>query len=135
MADTVIHSITGGVIEKYLPGDRYTAVVHAAGATHGGKLVALQAGHDRQVDECGADSTVCGGVALYDAAPGEPVTIATEGVWLLKASGAITAGARVKTGAAGVVVALAADVDPRLIVGYALADIADTETGPIKLTL
>lgn len=133
MSDVVIGSIRGGVVEKYAEGDRWTGTVTTAKAATGGRVVMATAGHDRWVEDATADSLIAVGVAIHDAAAGGTVTVASEGVWMLTASGAITAGARVKAGAAGTVVAVAASVDPRLIIGIALADIADTLTGPVRL--
>lgn len=48
------------------------------------------------------------GVAMWDAAAdGDRVGVATEGIWPVVSSGAITAGAEVEVGTAGVAVALA----------------------------
>jgi len=134
MADVVIPSIRGGVTERYLPGDRYTATVGAGQVATGARLVEAMTG-DRVVRLAQANSLLCVGVAMHDAAVAEKVTVVTEGVWLLSASGAIAAGQRVKCGALGVAVPIAADGDPRLVVGWAMADIVDLADGPVKLTL
>lgn len=134
MTDVVIPSIRGGAVERYLPGDRYTATVGAGQVATGARLVEAMTG-DRVVRLAQADSLVCVGVALHDAVAAAIVTVVTEGVWLLRAAGAIAAGQRVKCGALGVAVPIAADVDPRLAVGWAMADIVDTADGPVKLTL
>lgn len=132
MADVTIPSVRGGVVEKYLPGDRWTATVLAAQSVTGGQLVEGGAG-DRVVRAAQADSLVSVGVALHDAAAGEKVTVASQGVWLLTASGAISAGQRIKCGAAGVAVGIAADGDPRFIIGVALSDIANGQQGPVRI--
>lgn len=140
---TIIPSIAGGQIEKFAPGDRITCTVAAGQTVRGGRLVEFTA--NRTIREAQADSLKVCGVALYNGAAGEKVTVATEGVWLLIAAGAIAAGDLVKAGAAGVAVALAA-VDPtnvatlgtgmtdtRAVAGRAWEAIADTASGPIKL--
>lgn len=139
MSTVTIPSIRGGVVEKYLPGDRYTATVAAGQAATGARLVEGATG-DRVCRTAQAGSLVVTGVALHDAAAGEKVTVATEGVWLLRASGAITAGGRVEAAANGEVRALqtvdaAGSKDPAACVGYALAGIANGADGPVKLTL
>jgi predicted RecA/RadA family phage recombinase len=78
------------------------------------------------------------GVALHDAAAGAKVTVATEGVWMLYAEGSITAGDLVEAGGAGDVRTVqtydnSTSLDPRTIVGRALADIANNTTGPVRL--
>jgi predicted RecA/RadA family phage recombinase len=121
------------IVEYHKPGDLITYTVETGQSVTGGQMVALTG--DREVRPAPADSLVSCGVALYDGAAGDKISVASEGVYPLTASGAITQGQRVKTGAAGVVVGIAADGDPRLIVGYALEDIADGASGRVKLTL
>ncbi len=129
-------AITGGIVE-YFPGDRITCTVKAAQSVSGGDLVELTA--DREVQPAGAGSVVVLGVALYDAAAGKPVTVATRGVWPIKAAGAITQGARLEAAAAGDARTLqttdtTGSLDPRCKIGIALEDIADTATGRVLLT-
>lgn len=142
MADVTIGSVRGGVVEKLAPGDRFTATVAAGQAATGGKLVELVPGQDRQVRTAQAGSTRVIGVALHDAAAGEKVTVATEGVWMLYADGNVTAGAVVAASSAGdVAVDTVMDtgttlsLDPRAIVGKALADFANDTLGPVRLGL
>ncbi len=128
--------VTGGIVE-YFPGGRITCTVKAAQSVSGGDLVELTA--DREVQAAGAGSLVVLGVALHDAAAGKPVTVATCGVWPVKAAGAITQGARLEAAAAGdartlQTVDAAGSLDPRCKIGIALEDIADTATGRVLLT-
>lgn len=60
---------------------------------------------DDMVGVAGAASTKFAGVGLFDVEIGERLTVQSNGVQRLKASGAIAAGQRVATGAAGTVVA------------------------------
>lgn len=71
------------------------------------------------------------GVAQYDAAIGELVTVISNGVQRLKASGAIAAGQRVSTGAAGVVVV----VSTGAAVGLCTKGAADGALADIDLNL
>jgi len=121
----------GGIVEYFAPGDRITCKVDESAGIAGGNVVTLTA--SREVGLCGA-SDFPFGVAMHDAADNTMVSIATEGVWPLKASGAISAGNTVVCAAAGAVVA---DLTPdlQLYVGIALEDIADTAVGPVKLRM
>jgi len=114
-----VGGITGGVVERFLPGDRLTCTVAAGQAVVGGNVVEATA--DYTVQQAGAASVVVLGVALHDAAAGTIVTVATAGVWVIISAGAITAGSRVVTGAAGVVAAAGAAPDARTVIGFALA--------------
>lgn len=117
---TTIPSITGSVVERH-PGGRITVGVKSGQTVVGGNLVEITAAFE--VQKAGADSLKVLGVATHDADPAgevKKVTVAMSGVWDLTASGSVTAGDYVKAGAAGVAVAIAADVDPRLAVGIAL---------------
>lgn len=136
----VIPSIRGGQVEKFAPGDRITMTV--AGTTVvGGRLVEVNG--NRTVRPAQAASLKTLGVALYDGAIGDKVTVATEGVWLLRAQGAIAAGDQVIVSAgndgrvaplAPAAGALAADINnARAVVGRALEAIADGADGPILL--
>ena len=148
MTDTVIPSLRGGVVEKFMPGDRVTFTVAAGQAATGGKLVKAATG-SLVCQDATAGSRLVVGVAMHDAAATEVVAVATEGVWLLKADGAINAGDRVKASSAGDVISVAPDVTAtptestieaalaavQGVVGFALADISNDALGPVKLTL
>lgn len=148
MVDTVIPSLRGGVIEKFLPGDRITFHVAAGQASTGGKLQKAATG-SLVCQDATAGATSVVGVAMHTAAAGEAVTVATEGVWLLKASGQINAGDRVRAASSGDVVSIAPDVTStptettieaaltvmQGVVGFALADISNGALGPVKLSL
>lgn len=125
-------ALSGGIVEYFPEGQNITYTTSAA--VTAGRLV--EATGDRRIGPAGANSTKVQGVALRtsDAAE-DKVAVAHDGVWPCRASGAIAEGDFVKAGAAGVVVAIAADGDPRLIVGRAIQDIADGTDGPIKLML
>lgn len=139
MTDRVVGSIVGGVVEKFESGDRLTFTVAAGQAATGGKMVEATTGQSFQCRTAQAGSLLPLGVALHDAAAAAKVTVATEGVWMLYAEGAITAGDLVECGASGDVRKLATtddnsvSLDPRAIVGRALADIANDTTGPVRL--
>jgi hypothetical protein len=135
MSTVVVPSIRGGVVEKFLPADRTTWQVTAGQAATGGRLVEGIAAGDRQCRTAQAASLIAVGVALHDAAATEKVTVAPEGGWMLRANGAINGGQRIGAAANGEVVAIAADGDPRLIVGYAFAAIGNAADGPCKLLL
>ena len=122
----------GGIVEYFSPGDHLT--VTAGGAITGGQVVMLSA--NRTVVVATTGTFLALGVALHDAASGEKLTVATDGVWPIKAAGAITFGQRLIVGAvAGTVAAAGATPDARTVVGYALESISDTATGRVKLTL
>lgn len=139
MADVTIPSIRGGVTERYLPGDRYTATVAAGQTATGGRLL-IGATGDRVVQTAGAGALNVVGVAMHDAAAGEKVTVAAEGVWLITASGTIAPGDRVEAAASGQVRVLTAvdtagSFDPRAVVGWAMADATNGNACPVKLRL
>jgi predicted RecA/RadA family phage recombinase len=124
--------IRGGQVEKYGDGDSWTATVAAGQSATGGCLVEAAAG-DRIVRTAQAGSLVTVGVAMHDAAALAKVTVASEGVWMLTASGTISAGSRVVVAAGGQVAAAGATPDARTIVGFALADAANGALVPVKL--
>lgn len=121
----------GGQVEKYGEGKTWSATVAAAQAATGGLLCEFAAG-DRTVRTAQAGSLVCAGVAIHDAAAGQQVTVASEGVWFLTASGSISAGNRVICAAAGQVSAAGATPDARTIIGYAMADATNGNLVPVK---
>lgn len=126
---------SGGIVEYFAPGDRITCTVDDAGGVVGGEVVTLTTTAGRQIKTCGATDHPLG-VALHTAANDGIVTVATEGVWPLKATGAVAAGDIVVTSTTGTVAALAGTTEaPYLIVGIALEAITDTATGPVKLRL
>lgn len=86
------------------------------------------------VGPAGAASTKVCGVAAYDAVSGASLTIYTEGVCDLVASGAISAGDKVVAAAAGKVATVGANTFATVI-GVALEAIADTATGRVLLNL
>ena len=150
MADVTIASLRGGQVERQEPGDRLTCTVETStGVATGGGFVEARTGA-KIVDIAAPDSVSVVGFALHDAAADEIVTVATVGVFDIEADGAISAGDRVVVGTGGTTVApLAVDVTAtptettieaaftalRGVVGVALEDISNGETGRIRLTL
>ncbi|MDQ5821229.1 MAG: DUF2190 family protein [Actinomycetota bacterium] len=125
-------AVSGGIVEYFPEGARLTYTCSAA--VTAGQLV--EATGDRRIGPAGANSLKCQGVALRTGSAAEDqITVANDGVWPLTASGAIAEGDYVKAGAAGTVVAIAIDGDPRLIIGRAIQDIANAVAGPIKMML
>jgi len=123
--------IRGGQVEKYGDGDSWTGTVGAGQAATGGLLLESLPG-DRLVRTAQAGSFLVCGVAMHDAAALAKVTVASEGVWMLLASGAIVAGNRVIAAAAGAVSAAGATPDARTLFGWALADAANGVLCPVK---
>ena len=94
-----------------------SATFTASADVIGGRLVSVAG--TRLVSVAGADSAAVVGVAAFDVATGDPVTVYTRpaGVHSLVASGAIEAGAKVTADAAGKVQTVAALLNP---IGVAL---------------
>lgn len=84
-------------LPKHKPGQAVTYT--ASAAVTGGRLVEVTG--NRTVGPAGADSAKVVGVAGFDAAAGETVTVYRGGVQRLTAAAAITAGATVTAAAAG----------------------------------
>jgi hypothetical protein len=132
---------SGGKVEYF--GGAAAAITYkvpAATTVVGGRLV-MSNGVTREAITATADAVNVLGYAQYDAdgdaesTQEQYVAVRSDGVWPCVATGAVNAGDFVKAGAAGTVVAVAADGDPRLIVGQAVADIAGAAEGPIRLML
>ena len=101
----------------YKPGQAVT--LKASAAITGGQLVEVSG--SGTVQPAGAASTKVVGVAGFDAATNDPVTIYTSGpVHHVKASGAVTAGATVAAAAGGAVAS-----GTTAVVGLALTTAAD----------
>jgi len=116
-------ALGAGAVEKYASGSPSVTMTTGAAVT-AGRLVEVSG--DRLVQHAQANSLKVLGVAKQTSdAASDKLSVATGGVWLLTASGAITAGDQIKAGAAGVAVAIAADGDPRLVVGIALEGAVD----------
>jgi predicted RecA/RadA family phage recombinase len=127
--------IRGGQVEKYGDGDSTSWTVAAGQAFTGGLLVEAATG-DRTGRTAQAGSVLCVGVAMWDGAAGDMVTVAHEGVWFLTVASAVTAGSRVICAASGQIAAAGATPDARTIIGVAFADQA-TVSGlcPVKLVI
>jgi predicted RecA/RadA family phage recombinase len=130
----------GNVVEYQYPADKLTYT--ADGAITGGQLVELTG--DRTVQAASADSLAVVGVAQYDAADGDPVGIASKGVYGLTASGAISAGDLIVAAASGAAKAIPAasatyveaeQTIPSRVIGIALEDIANAAVGRVKVRL
>lgn len=106
----------------------------AGAAVTAGQLVELT--DNETVAPASADSTKVVGVAMKDAAANELVTVVTEGVVELTASGAIAAGDRVAADAGGKVKAwsAAAAGDSAKIVGVALTS-ASADGDKVKVLM
>ena len=102
-------------LPKFKPGQAVTFT--ASADVTGGRLVEVTG--NRTVGPAGADASDVVGVAGYDAKAGDPVTVYTRagGVHPLTASGAIAAGAKIASAAAGKVQTIASLTNP---VGLAL---------------
>lgn len=127
-------NVKGGIVEYVSPGDNLTMTVGAT-AVLGGQLVKLSG--NRLVIPTVAVTDRPVGVALHDAGIGETVTVATEGVWPLKAAGAIAAGDHLTPGAVAGTVSVdnTTPTEAMSAVGHALEAIADTAIGRVKLRL
>lgn len=132
---TVIPSVIGGTVEKFMPADRTTWTVAAGQVATGARLAEGTPATDRNARLAQAASLICVGLWLWDGVAGDKVTVAHTGAWMMRATGAIVCGQRVQCGALGVAVPIAADGDPRLVIGWAMADIANAADGPVKLLL
>lgn len=111
---------------KFKPGEAITRAITAT--VTGGRLVTVAGA------QCAANAADWLGVASRDAVSGDRVTVYTEGVQRLTATGAIAAGARVKTAANGTVQTFTAGTDAAdLLVGIALAAGVDGGQLDVKL--
>lgn len=109
----------------WFPGDTFSSVTSAT--TTAGQLVYVSG--DNTVAPTTAATAAWIGVAAQDAASGAGVTVYTEGVHELAASGAITAGDLVIPAAAGAVATIgsATATTDSQIVGVALAAAASSK--------
>lgn len=73
------------------------------------------------------------GVAMFDAKSGEPVAVECEGLFKMKASAAITAGAQVESAAGGAVAT--AGITVTKVIGLALGDAAKDEYVYVKFSI
>lgn len=124
---------TGGIVEYASPGDHLTMT--AAAAITGGQMVSLSGNRTVIVATATLAVQVATiGVALFTAANGDTaLTVATDGVWPLTASGAIVTGDALLPAAAGAVSAAGAAPDARIIVGQALEAISGAALGRCKI--
>lgn len=115
---------------NYLPkyDTKLTITRTASADITGGKAVEVSG--SKTVAHAVADSAKFLGIAMHDAKSGEPVSVSLGGVQRPVASGAIAAGAKVYTGANGVVTATGAN-NP---VGVALETVADGAQCEVHMT-
>lgn len=73
------------------------------------------------------------GVAMFDAKSGDPVAVECEGLFKMKASAAITAGAQVESAAGGAVATAGTTVTK--VIGLALGDAAKDEYVYVKFSI
>lgn len=129
-------AVTGGVTERFGSGAPSVSMDGSA-AIIAGRLVELTG--DRTVGPAGAGSVKVLGLSKQDydgtATTGKRVSVATGGVWLLRAGGTIAAGDQLVAGAGGTVVAAGATPDARTLVGLALAAITNGQDGLCLLTI
>lgn len=136
---TSLGGFTNAPVEYFKPGELLTYTVGAtpvantpvSGVVPG---TLLEFSGDRLVIPAAAGTNLYAGLATHDAAVGAKITVASAGVWPVKAGGVITAGARLITGAVGTVVVAGAAPDARQLVGVALEAIASGAVGRVKLT-
>jgi hypothetical protein len=133
---------TGGVVEAF-PSGATKVTMSAGAAITAGRLVEISG--NRTVIMAGAISNKVVGVALegsdgVGAPTADKIAVASGGIFLLTATGAVAAGDKVVAGANGTVstVAVAAATvqgatDTRAIVGIALEAIANGQTGRVLL--
>lgn len=127
----------GGIVEYVKPAQ--TQTLTAGGTITGGQIVELSA--NRTVIATSGTSRKVAGVALHDAVVGEAVTVATLGVWPIKATGAIAFGDQLISAAAGTVstladaaTAVAADINnARSVIAQAQESISNAATGRVRL--
>jgi hypothetical protein len=114
----------GAYEPKYLYADTASATASANIAVVNGIGVTLAVTGSGTVGPAGADSNAVVGTAAFDVPSGERFTYHPRGkVHISTAAGAITAGARINSAAAGAVASAAAGVGN---IGIALTTAADT---------
>lgn len=134
-------TVTDAVVAVFKSGAVQPTFSVAAAVT-AGRVVEING--NRTVQHAGAASLKAVGVALQtsDGTTGDKIAVATGGVFLLTASGAIAAGDQVITAATGLVATLAAaaaatagDINnARAIVGTALEAIANGQQGRVLIS-
>ncbi len=113
----------------HIPGKAYTR--QASAAIVGRQLVRVSG--SGTVAPTSAASADWLGVAGFDAANGDDVTIYSEGIHLLTASGSITAGATVEGAAAGAVAAHTNGTNDINVVGVALTTVTTGQLVEVSL--
>lgn len=134
---------TGGVVEAF-PSGASKVTMTASAAITAGRLVEVTG--NRTVGMAGANSVKVMGVALEGTdfvGTADKIAIATGGVFLLTASGAVSAGDLLVAAANGQVSTLAVVTTPtpadvtntRAIIGRALEAISNGQTGRVLLNV
>jgi hypothetical protein len=133
---------TGGVVEAF-PSGATKVTMSAGAAITAGRLVEISG--NRTVVMAAADSNKVVGVALegsdgVGAPTADKIAVASGGIFLLTATGAVAAGDKVVAGANGTVSTVAvvaataqSMTDTRAIVGIALEAIVNGQTGRVLL--
>jgi hypothetical protein len=126
-------AVTGGITAYLGPSPDLTETWTTGAAVTAGHVV--RASGDQTCVETGAAALDAVGIATQTSdAVGDKIGVARDGVYDLPSSGAITAGSRVGCAAGGLVSAIAADGDPRLIIGIAIKA-ASGNVCRVRLTL
>lgn len=103
----------------------------ASAAVMKGQVVEISG--DMTVAPTSAASKKVLGVAMFDAKAGDPVAVECEGLFKMKASAAITAGAQVESAAGGAVATAGTTVTK--VIGLALGDAAKDEYVYVKFSI
>jgi hypothetical protein len=122
-----------GGINEFHPAGSPPLTLTASATITGGQIVIYTG--NRTCGPAGAGATAVAGIAMHNAASGEKVSVATDGVWPATATGAIAAGDTLITAAAGTVAPAGATPDARTVIGRAQEAIANLATGRVKLNL
>lgn len=128
-----VSQFQNGITEYY--GKPFTARTYiASAAIVAGQLLEFTGDKTVAPTGTGGGSVITAGVAMHDAANGAAIVVGMDGTFPMTAQGAITAGARLKSGTvAGTVAAAGATPDARAVCAKAEAAIADTAVGPVTI--
>lgn len=112
------------------PGKAYTR--QTSGAVTGGQLVVISGSGTVAASTVATHSWL--GVAAFDAASGANVTVFSEGVQRLVATGSITAGSNVEAATAGTVAAHTNGTNDQNILGVALTTVTTGQLVEVSLS-
>jgi len=140
---TALGSYQNAPAEHFKPGDIITYTVGATAVANTPvatvvPMTLVEASGDRLVIPAAAGSLKVMGGALHDAAIGAILSVASGGVWPIKAAANITAGARLMAAAVGTVTPFVPDASglvahPESIIAIALEAISSGAVGRCKL--